>query len=158
MLIEQTIDKLVQMKLNAMAAVLREQMNNADYQALSFEDRLSLLVDRQWDEKESRALTRRLRPRQTQTAGGSRRCRLRHSQTTGQNGPVLHRRVRVRPLAPQRHHNRSDRRRQNLHRLRHRQQSLPNELQCSILPDRQSSLCHRPCPGGWKLSQPCAQA
>ena len=60
MLTEQTIDKLTQMKLNAMANALREQMNNADYQALSFEDRLSLLVDRQWDEKESRALTRRL--------------------------------------------------------------------------------------------------
>lgn len=60
MLIEQTIDKLHQMKLNAMATALREQMGNADYQGLSFEDRLSLLVDRQFDEKESRALTRRL--------------------------------------------------------------------------------------------------
>ena len=59
-LTEQTIDKLNQMKLNAMANALREQMNNADYQALAFEDRLSLLVDRQFDEKESRALTRRL--------------------------------------------------------------------------------------------------
>ena len=60
MLIEQTIEKLHQMKLNAMANALREQTNNADYQSLSFEDRLSLLVDRQFDEKESRALTRRL--------------------------------------------------------------------------------------------------
>lgn len=60
MLIEQTIEKLHQMKLNAMAAALREQMGNADYQSLTFEDRISLLVDRQFDEKESRALTRRL--------------------------------------------------------------------------------------------------
>lgn len=60
MLIEQTIGKLHEMKLNAMAAALREQIANADYHALSFEDRISLLVDRQLDEKESRALTRRL--------------------------------------------------------------------------------------------------
>lgn len=60
MLIEQTIDKLYRMKLNSMADALREQMGNADYHSLSFEDRLSMLVDRQFDEKESRALTRRL--------------------------------------------------------------------------------------------------
>lgn len=60
MLIEQTIDKLYAMKLNAMATALREQTHSADYSSLSFEDRLSLLVDRQWDEKESRGLTRRL--------------------------------------------------------------------------------------------------
>jgi len=60
MLVEQTVDKLYQMKLNAMAAALREQMQSAEYASLSFEDRLSLLVDRQWDEKESRGLTRRL--------------------------------------------------------------------------------------------------
>lgn len=60
MLIEQTIDKLYQMKLNAMASALREQMQSPEYAPLSFEDRLSLLVDRQWDEKESRGLARRL--------------------------------------------------------------------------------------------------
>ena len=60
MLIEQTIDKLNQMKLNAMAMALREQMQSLDYSPLSFEDRFSLLVDREWDEKESRGLTRRL--------------------------------------------------------------------------------------------------
>ncbi len=60
MLIEQTIDKLYAMKLNAMATALREQMQDTNHSALSFEDRLSLLVDRQWDEKESRGLTRRL--------------------------------------------------------------------------------------------------
>jgi DNA replication protein DnaC len=60
MLIEQTIDKLHAMKLNAMAAALREQMQSAEHSSLPFEDRLSLLVDRQWDEKESRGLSRRL--------------------------------------------------------------------------------------------------
>jgi DNA replication protein DnaC len=60
MLIEQTIDKLYQMKLNAMATALRQQMNSSEYAQLSFEDRFSLLVDRQFDEKESRGLMRRL--------------------------------------------------------------------------------------------------
>jgi DNA replication protein DnaC len=59
-IIEQTIDKLHQMKLFAMAATLREQTGNPEYAQLSFEDRLSFLVDRQFDEKESRGLTRRL--------------------------------------------------------------------------------------------------
>jgi hypothetical protein len=60
MLIEQTIDKLHQMKLFAMASALRDQTGNGEYAQLSFEDRLSLVVDRQFDEKESRGLTRRL--------------------------------------------------------------------------------------------------
>jgi len=60
MLTQQTIDKLHQMKLNAMASALSEQTQNPDYASMTFEDRLSLLVDRQWDEKETRALTRRL--------------------------------------------------------------------------------------------------
>ena len=60
MLVEQTLEKLYQLKLNAMAAALREQQQDPQYTALAFEDRLSLLVDRQWDERESRGLTRRL--------------------------------------------------------------------------------------------------
>ena len=60
MLIEQTIDKLYAMKLNAMATALRQQMNSSEYTQLAFEDRFSLLVDRQFDEKESRGLMRRL--------------------------------------------------------------------------------------------------
>jgi DNA replication protein DnaC len=60
MLIEQTITKLYEMKLTAMAGALREQMDKPEFHSLSFDDRLSLLVDREWDEKESRGLTRRL--------------------------------------------------------------------------------------------------
>jgi DNA replication protein DnaC len=60
MMIEQTIDKLYEMKLDGMVEVLREQMNNPASHDLPFEDRLSLLVDRQWDLKESRGLRRRL--------------------------------------------------------------------------------------------------
>lgn len=60
MLIEQTIGKLYQMKLPGMVESLKEQQQNTDALSLSFEERLGLMVDREWDNKESRRLTRRL--------------------------------------------------------------------------------------------------
>jgi len=60
MLLEQTIDKLYAMKLDGMAAAIREQMTDPAALALSFDDRLGLIVDRQWDLKETRGLRRRL--------------------------------------------------------------------------------------------------
>lgn len=60
MLLEQTIDKLYQMKLDGMVEALKEQMASPSHSQLPFEDRLGLLVDRQWDMKETRGLRRRL--------------------------------------------------------------------------------------------------
>jgi len=60
MLIEQTLDKLTQMKLTGMTHALSEQLQNPESQSLAFEDRLGLMVDREWDARESRGLTRRL--------------------------------------------------------------------------------------------------
>lgn len=60
MLLEQTIDKLREMKLSGMADAIREQMANAQASQLSFDERMGLIVDRQWDQKETRGLTRRL--------------------------------------------------------------------------------------------------
>jgi DNA replication protein DnaC len=59
-MIQQTLDKLYAMKLDAMAESLKEQMANPEALELSFEDRVSLIVDRQWDMKETRGLRRRL--------------------------------------------------------------------------------------------------
>ena len=61
MLYEPTITKLLAMKLNGMAEALEEQRKSADVAGLSFEDRLALLVERQWLWKENRALSARLR-------------------------------------------------------------------------------------------------
>lgn len=58
MLLQQTIDKLYRMKLFAMAQALSEQSDNMT--SLSFEERLGLMVDREWDLRESRGLNRRL--------------------------------------------------------------------------------------------------
>ncbi len=60
MLLEQTLDKLHQMKLGAMAEGVREQARRPDALSLSFEERLGLLVDREWEARENRVITRRL--------------------------------------------------------------------------------------------------
>lgn len=49
------------MKLNGMAECLEEQHKSAQVADLSFEDRLAMLVERQWLWKENRALTIRLK-------------------------------------------------------------------------------------------------
>jgi len=60
MLNQPTIEKLQAMKLHGMAEAFQEQIEIPESSELSFEERLGLLVDRQWTWKEARALTRRL--------------------------------------------------------------------------------------------------
>ena len=61
MLYEPTIQKMQAMKLRGMVEALEEQRKTADVGAWSFEDRLALLVERQWLWKENRALATRLK-------------------------------------------------------------------------------------------------
>ena len=61
MLNQATTDKLITMRLRGMAEALREQQESADAQRLGFEERLGMLIDRQWNWRENRALDRRLR-------------------------------------------------------------------------------------------------
>jgi DNA replication protein DnaC len=62
MLVQQTIDKLEAIGMNAMATALREQVENStNYLELSFEDRLGLLVDRESDWRDNRRLASRLK-------------------------------------------------------------------------------------------------
>jgi DNA replication protein DnaC len=61
MLINQTIDKLHDMGLDAMANGLREQMEQSQYHELSFEERLGLLVDREATWRENRRQATRLK-------------------------------------------------------------------------------------------------
>ena len=60
MLPEQTMEKLYAMKLNGMADAWEEQRQQPHSNDLSFDERLALLVERQWIWKENRALTTRL--------------------------------------------------------------------------------------------------
>ena len=60
MLIHPIIDKLRTLRLNAMARTLEEQMQMPDIEALSFEERLGLLVDMESTDRENRRLKTRL--------------------------------------------------------------------------------------------------
>ena len=60
MLIHPIIDKLRTLRLNAMARTLEEQMQMPDIDALSFEERLGLLVDMEATDRENRRLKTRL--------------------------------------------------------------------------------------------------
>ena len=61
MLITPTIDKLHALALTGMARALVDQLERPDYAALSFEERLGLLVDREMQDRENRRLARHLK-------------------------------------------------------------------------------------------------
>jgi len=60
MLLQQTLDRLHELRLVGMATAFQEQIHMPDAAALSFEDRLGLLVERETTSRESRRLTRLL--------------------------------------------------------------------------------------------------
>jgi len=53
---EETIGKLIEMRLTAMASAFREQLNSPDMASLSFEDRLGLLTDIEWTSRKNNRL------------------------------------------------------------------------------------------------------
>lgn len=58
---EQTFEKLANMRMQGIAHALREQLGAPEsYDALTFSDRVAMLIDREWNERENRSLTRRL--------------------------------------------------------------------------------------------------
>jgi len=58
MLNEQTIEKLGELKLKAMANAFREQISDPAMNGLSFEDRFGMIVDRQWSDRRSAYVSR----------------------------------------------------------------------------------------------------
>jgi DNA replication protein DnaC len=61
MLTTPTLDKLYALNLMGMARAFQEQVERADYQALTFEERLGLLVDREAQDRDNRRLERNLK-------------------------------------------------------------------------------------------------
>jgi len=61
MLTQQTLNKLHDLKLIAMAEAFSQQLGQPDLGDLSFEDRFAMLVDRQWTFKEDRRMSRLLK-------------------------------------------------------------------------------------------------
>lgn len=60
MLTHPTLDKLAQLRLDAMHKALQEQLQNPEIERLTFLERLGLLVDRELTQREDRRLQRRL--------------------------------------------------------------------------------------------------
>jgi len=60
MLLEQTFAKLHQMQLHGIAQALRDQLQQPGISELSFEERVSLLVDQEWTIRDNRRMTRLL--------------------------------------------------------------------------------------------------
>jgi DNA replication protein DnaC len=71
MLIEETIQKLIEMKLPTMALATRELMQSTPSDQMSFEDKLGLLVDREWSERDNRRVARRLKEARLGAGGAS---------------------------------------------------------------------------------------
>src|SRR4051812_34658277 len=61
MTLEETINKLIQLKLPHMAYALREQLDRAVGSTLTVEDCVGLMVDREWTERENRRVGRRIK-------------------------------------------------------------------------------------------------
>jgi DNA replication protein DnaC len=60
-LIEETLEKLHHLRMATMAAAVRELLGKPPDPALTFEEKLGLVVDREWTERENRRLARRLK-------------------------------------------------------------------------------------------------
>lgn len=61
MLKHPTVDKLLEMKLTGMVSALQQQADMTELQSLTFEDRLGLLIDAEFSERETTQLTKRLK-------------------------------------------------------------------------------------------------
>ena len=59
--IEETLTKLTEMRLASMALAVRELMETSPGHQLSFEEKLGIVVDREWMERDNRRLSRRLK-------------------------------------------------------------------------------------------------
>ena len=60
MVIQETFEKLGDMKMHGFSRAFQEQLDGDGYDELGFEERVSFLVDREWSDRETRRLTRRL--------------------------------------------------------------------------------------------------
>ena len=78
MLSQQTMEKLAALRLEGMAQALEEQRRQADISQLDFEERLALLVERQWLWRENRALAARLHHAQLKVAASLEDIDYRH--------------------------------------------------------------------------------
>src|SRR5271163_4769316 len=126
MLTHPTHERLITLGLTGMAKALEEQRRSPDLDALSFEERVGLLVDREAAERDTKRLTTRLKFAALRQSACVEDADLR---TTWYRSRRLRQARRWRLDRPQREpaHHRGYRARQKLDRLRPRPQSLPRQ-------------------------------
>lgn len=61
MLIEETIQKMLDLKMATMAQATRELLASSPSNELSFEDKLGFVIDREWTERDNRRVARRIK-------------------------------------------------------------------------------------------------
>ena len=154
MLTHPTLDKLHQLKCLGMAAALTEQAQSTACDALSFEERLGLLVDRELTMRDDRRMTNRLR--RGEAAPSQRLYRGHRLPPPPRTRQIPHPLTRLRALAartPQRPHHRTVRGGQVLARLCARTSSLSRWLLRVVLATPKAAARHRHRPRGRHLSQ-----
>ena len=62
MLSNETVRKLHEMRLGVMAEAFSAQLEDAQFQAVSFEDRFAMLVDAEWSARKSNRLSQTVTP------------------------------------------------------------------------------------------------
>lgn len=77
---QQTMEKLRAMRLRGMAEAYQQQMENPDAVALTFDERLALLVDQQATWRENNALARRLKTSRLDSAPCAEDVNYRHAR------------------------------------------------------------------------------
>jgi DNA replication protein DnaC len=60
MFLEQTFQQLNTMKMYGLSRALQEQLAKEDFNKLAFDERIGMLIDREYNDRENRKLTRRL--------------------------------------------------------------------------------------------------
>ena len=55
---QQTIDMLTEMKMTAMAAEFANQIQDASFNSIGFEERLSMLVTAEWNRRQNNKVVR----------------------------------------------------------------------------------------------------
>jgi len=81
MLKNPTKDKLYELKLQGMINALEEQLSSTQYDELSFEDRLGLLIDREMTQRENKRISLRLR--QAKLSGKATMADIQYSRARG---------------------------------------------------------------------------
>ena len=119
MLTETTVSKLREMRLSVMANALKDQLADPQFQNMTFEDRLGLLVDAEWNARKNNHLNKLIRQATFSDPGA---C-LENVEYLPDRGLKQEELLRFRHLqlhsgAPQHHPAGSYRQRQNLSRLR----------------------------------------